>query len=265
MAGGKPNIMYDNSHPVYPQLQQIGKSIIASNPTGFIVFSAHWQAQSEAIEVNTAEKNDLIYDFYGFPGHYYKEKFPNTGSRDLANEILGHLDEAKIPASGRARGLDHGIWACFKVAFDPESNPIRVPIVQVSLPVDSRQPVESLAKTHFALGKALAPLRPKGYQFVVSGIAVHNLRDFDGNSTGHSYAKTFDGALKSAMESSVDEREREMSKLLERSDTRKAHPTLEHLWPIYVGAGLAAREECKQIWTLVEGGLSWGMYKFGDV
>jgi hypothetical protein len=54
------------------------------------------------------------FSFYGFPSHYYKEKFPNVGSKEVANKVLDALKEAGIKAEGVKRGLDHGVWAGFK-------------------------------------------------------------------------------------------------------------------------------------------------------
>ena len=53
--------------------------------------------------------------FYGFPSHYYKERFPNVGSKELAAQIMGLLKSNDIAVSAVSRGLDHGVWACFKV------------------------------------------------------------------------------------------------------------------------------------------------------
>ena len=56
--------MYDTSHPVYPQLGKIGKEITQKvKPKAIVVFSAHWQGGKSTIEVNTAEKTDLIYEY----------------------------------------------------------------------------------------------------------------------------------------------------------------------------------------------------------
>lgn len=81
------------------------------------------------------------------------------------------LHTAGIKAEGVRRGLDHGVWASFMCAFNPEKNPLSIPIVQVSLFDDFE------ADLHFKLGKAIAPLREEGVQIIVSGMAVHNLRD----------------------------------------------------------------------------------------
>jgi len=113
------------------------------------VFSAHWQAAQDKIKVNTAESAELIYDFYGFPSHYYKEKYPNVGSKEIAQKVINAIQDAGMKAEGVTRGLDHGVWTSFKCgthkcifriecghlvaktleqpAFDQEENPLNVP------------------------------------------------------------------------------------------------------------------------------------------
>jgi aromatic ring-opening dioxygenase catalytic subunit (LigB family) len=54
------------------------------------------------------------FSFYGFPSHYYKEKYPNVGSKEVAHKVLDSLKDAGIQAEGVKRGLDHGVWASFK-------------------------------------------------------------------------------------------------------------------------------------------------------
>jgi 4,5-DOPA dioxygenase extradiol len=161
------------------------------------------------------------------------------------------------------RGLDHGVFAPFLVAFDPEKNPLNVPVVQVSL-FDSEDPAQ-----HQALGRALAPLREEGVLVICSGMAVHNLRDFRssyGRLGNQPYAVSFDEALKEAAEqSSAEARDKAMVALLQRSDARKAHPSFEHLLPVHVAAGAAGDDRGKQLWTLPEGSMSWAQYRFGEV
>jgi 4,5-DOPA dioxygenase extradiol len=108
--------MYDKAHPAFSQLQKLGLEITQKvKPKAIVVFSAHWQADKKnTIEVNEAEETELIYDFFGFPPHYYKEKFPNRGSKAIASQIVELLKDAGIEAKGVKRGLDHGVWASFK-------------------------------------------------------------------------------------------------------------------------------------------------------
>jgi len=204
--------------------------------------------------------------FYGFPKHYYEHKFPSTGSPSLAAKVGELLKDAGIKSKAVKRGLDHGVFASFSILFPPSSpNDLfpNIPIVQVSLPSPSNSP-----SRYFAFGKALQPLRDEGIVIICSGMAVHNLRDLFTNpdpSKPMPYTKTFDEALRAAVEGDNAGREQRMGDLLKRSDARKAHPTWEHLWPVYVAAGAGGDGVGKRIWTLCEGSLSWGMFKFGEV
>ncbi len=56
-------------------------------------------------------------------------------------------------------------------AFEPETNPLNVPLVQVSL-FNTEDPDQ-----HYRLGQAVASLREQNILIIVSGMAVHNLRD----------------------------------------------------------------------------------------
>ena len=56
--------MYEVDHPAYKKLQDIGQEITTKvKPKAVVVFSAHWQAGTNTIEVNTKEKTDLIYEY----------------------------------------------------------------------------------------------------------------------------------------------------------------------------------------------------------
>ncbi|KAF2159266.1 hypothetical protein M409DRAFT_71153 [Zasmidium cellare ATCC 36951] len=263
LSHGGPNIMEDYDHPAYSKLQEIGREITQKvKPKAVVVFSAHWQGYRDTIEVNTAESQGLIYDYYGFPAHYYEFQYPNKGSPELAEKVLGLLQDAGIKAEGVRRGLDHGVFAPFKCAFDPEKNPLNVPIVQVSL-FDIEDP-----NMHYALGKAIASLREDGVLIIASGMAVHNLRDLGrtmGRPGATEYAYSFDQALKDAVEQPPEARQKAMEELLNRKDARRAHPTFEHLLPIHIAGGAAHDEEGKRFWTLPQGSMSWAQYRFGEI
>lgn len=56
--------MYNKDHAVFPVLQDIGKEITQKvRPKAVVVFSAHWQAKPDLIQVNNAVETDLIYEF----------------------------------------------------------------------------------------------------------------------------------------------------------------------------------------------------------
>jgi 4,5-DOPA dioxygenase extradiol len=266
LSHGGPNTCHDSSHPVYPKLNSIGKEITSQvKPSAIVVFSAHWQSGSgpNTIEVNTASNPlPLIYDFYGFPDHYYKTEFPYRASGEVSQRVVDVLKEGGVKAVGVQRGLDHGVWVPFKVVFEGHEEQMP-PIVQVSL-FDSED-----AGEHLRLGRAVAKLREENILIVVSGMAVHNLGDLRFTMMDPKplpYTVSFDEALRQAVESEPgSERDRNMKELVERSDARKAHPTFEHLLPIHIGAGAAGSDRGTRLWTMGEGSLSWAQFRLGEI
>lgn len=80
-----------------------------------------------------------------------------------------------------------------------------------------------------------------------------------------SYSSTFDDALKYAATSVPEGRKEKMMELMKRSDFRQAHPTLDHILPMYVAAGAAGESTGERLWTMPEVSLSWAQYRFGEV
>lgn len=183
----------------------------------------------------------------------------------MAKEVCNVLEEKGVACERERRGLDHGVWVPFKCLFNPKTNPIptSIPILQLSLYNNEN------ASLHYSLGKALAPLREQGYLIICSGMAVHNLRDLRftfGTDKVMDYVHTFDEALRQAVaEAEPGEGRRvAMEQLVSRSDARKAHPTFEHLLPIFVAAGAAEKEKAERVWTLGEMSMSWAQFRFGN-
>ncbi|KAJ4135865.1 hypothetical protein NW768_003467 [Fusarium equiseti] len=261
---GGPDVQYNTRHPVYPVLQQIGKEITQNvKPKAVVVFSAHWMGEKDTIHINNEVDTDLIYDFYGFPEHFYEAKYPSKGSPELASKIMLMLSEAGIQSYGMKRGLDHGVFSGFHVAFNPETNPLNVPLVQVSL-FKSEDP-----HAHYALGRAVSALREEGIVIIGAGMSVHNLRDmhhmFEGNTEPLPYVVSFDNALKEAAEADPAVREEKMAAICKRGDAKQAHPFMDHLMPVFIAAGAAGEDKGKQTWTLHEGSFGWSQFRFGDV
>ncbi|AEO65071.1 uncharacterized protein THITE_2111662 [Thermothielavioides terrestris NRRL 8126] len=260
---GGPDVQYNKTHPVYPVLQSLGKEITQKvKPKAVVVFSAHWQAEPNEVHLNNAEDTDLIYDFYGFPPEYYKATFPSKGSPALASRILSLLSGAGIKAKGLKRGLDHGVFSGFNVAFSPEENPLQCPLVQVSL-FNSEDP-----DAHYRLGQAVAALRDENIVIICTGMSVHNLRDLRfswGSSTPLPYVVSFDNALKEAVEADPSVRQERMAAVTKRPDAKQAHPWMDHLMPVYIAAGAAGEDKGTQLWTLHEASMAWAQYRFGEV
>ncbi|KAH6855199.1 Extradiol ring-cleavage dioxygenase, class III enzyme, subunit B [Chaetomium sp. MPI-CAGE-AT-0009] len=260
---GGPDVQYNTTHPVYPVLQAIGKEITQKvKPKAVVVFSAHWQAEPNEIHLNNAVDTDLIYDFYGFPPKFYKATFPSKGSPEIASQILTLLSDAGIKAKGLKRGLDHGVFSGFNVAFGPDENPLTCPLVQVSL-FNNEDP-----DAHYRLGQAVASLRDENIVIIGTGMTVHNLRDFRtarGQPTPLPYVASFDNALKEAVEADPGVRQERMAAVAKRPDARQAHPWMDHLMPVYVAAGAAGEDKGTQTWTMHEACFAWAQYRFGEV
>ncbi|KAF2810305.1 Extradiol aromatic ring-opening dioxygenase [Mytilinidion resinicola] len=263
---GGPNFLESTNHPAYAKLAAVGREITTKvKLKAVVVFSAHWQGGPNTIRINVAEKTDQIYDFYGFPPHFYEYNYPYIGSPEVAEKVIEKLEGAGIEVERVKRGLDHGVWAGFMVAFDPKKNPLNVPIVQVSL-YDNED-----SDQHYRVGQALESLRDEGVLIIGAGMAVHNLHDYRktlqarGAGKTMPYAFSFDEALKEAATADPEERRAKMAALMRRSDAREAHPTWEHILPIHIAAGAASSGLGEQIWTLPEGSLSWAQYRFGEL
>jgi 4,5-DOPA dioxygenase extradiol len=113
---GGPNFIENTQHPAYSKLGEVGREITTKvKPKAIVVFSAHWQDSPTRIQINAAEDTDIIYDFFGFPPHYYKYQFPNKGSSELADRVIDKLGGVGIEVQKVKRGLDHGVWAGFVV------------------------------------------------------------------------------------------------------------------------------------------------------
>ncbi|KAL5375021.1 hypothetical protein DPSP01_011511 [Paraphaeosphaeria sporulosa] len=111
---GGPNFMENTHHPAYAQLTSVGNEITTRvKPKAIVVFSAHWQGGHTSIAINAAEETDIIYDFYGFPKHYYEFKYPSKGSPELADKVATLLEKSGVKIEKVKRGLDHGVWVRF--------------------------------------------------------------------------------------------------------------------------------------------------------
>src|SRR5215210_903068 len=56
-------------------------------PSSILIVSAHWQTAPMAI--SATETVPLVYDFYGFPEHYYRLQYAAPGAPELAAKVRG--------------------------------------------------------------------------------------------------------------------------------------------------------------------------------
>ena len=134
------------------------------------------------------------------------------------------LVSALVCTPGRnspASVINPSYLCAYRLAFDPEQNPLNVPLVQVSL-YNNEDP-----DLHYRLGQAVASLRDEGIVIIGAGMSVHNLRDYRfamSSPIPQRYTVSFDEALKEATESPPAERQARMAEVTKRPDAREAHP-----------------------------------------
>jgi len=119
-------------------------------PKAILMISAHWEDAPLAIGATTTVP--LIYDFYGFPEHYYQVTYPTPGAPELADRVRKLLHTPGMPTQDfPERGLDHGAYVPLREMY-PDAD---IPVLQISLPtLDPRRLVD--------MGRKLAPLRDEG-------------------------------------------------------------------------------------------------------
>jgi aromatic ring-opening dioxygenase catalytic subunit (LigB family) len=202
-----------------------------ATPRAFVVVSGHWEEPVPTVSARS--DSSMLYDYYGFPEHTYRIRYPAPGSLDVAAEVEGLLADAGFhPATEHARGYDHGVFVPFSL-IAPDAD---IPLVPVSL-IDGLDPAR-----HLALGAALAPLRDRGVLIVGSGMSFHNLRALYGGADVLTRSRRFDAWLDEAVTGDPAARDEKLIHWSSAPEARYAHPREEHLLPLMVAAGAAEGE-----------------------
>jgi 4,5-DOPA dioxygenase extradiol len=201
-------------------------------PDAILVVSAHWE--TELPTVSTADHPETIYDFGGFAPELRQIRYEAPGAPDIARRAAGLLRAAAIPCEqDPSRGLDHGAWVPL-LMVRPQAD---IPVFQLSVQ-PRRDP-----HWHYAVGRALAPLRDQGVMILASGSFTHDLRSYfplmrDGeNPPEPEWVTRFADWMVARLEAG------DLAALLDyRAQAPEAvrnHPTDEHLLPLYVALGAA--------------------------
>ena len=202
-------------------------------PRAVVIISAHWDTAVPT--VGTAARLETIHDFWGFPEELYAIRYPATGCREAAEEVIQAIAAAGLPvARDEVRGLDHGAWVPLRLMF-PDAD---VPVIPLSL--QSRGGPQAA----FELGRALAPLAAKGFLIIGSGSITHNLRDFQ--MAWHNGGQTPDYVRAFADWFAERSASNDVPALLDyrhlAPSAARAHPTDEHLLPFYVALGAGGEQ-----------------------
>ncbi len=248
--------------PWMPQMRGMLKNLEASlaampaelpePPKAVLVVSGHWEDDDFA--VMSSPKPPMVYDYGGFPPEMYQISYPAPGAPDLAARTASLIAEAGLPTRLDAtQGFDHGTYAPLAVMY-PQAD---VPVYQVAI-----QHRYDPAR-HFALGRALAPLRDEGVLIVGSGLSYHNLRLF--GPAARTPSEAFDHWLSGVMAMPSDQRTAALADWAQAPHARVCHPREDHLVPLFVALGAAEGDKATRSYhdEFLFGGVTASSYRMG--
>ena len=242
--------------------KQIAKNI--EKPRAILMFSAHWITENET-RISMSENPEMIYDMGGFPPELYQVRYDAPGSKKIAEEICSVIaknDQVQVSEKSEngllrasqwqnpqtqiildpKRWYDHGVWSTLIHLF-PAAD---IPVITMSL--DYRSTPHDLV----GLGASLAILRERGILIVGSGNIVHNLGVIDWSwERIHPWAVEFDARFARWLESGKNSPEWE-SLMDFRSwwdISRLAHPSYDHLLPIFPLMGASSAADIVEFYT----------------
>ncbi|MEV0123361.1 class III extradiol ring-cleavage dioxygenase [Streptomyces sp. NPDC050703] len=220
LSHGAPPLADD---PVWPG-ELAAWSAALPRPRAILMVSAHWEEAPLAL--GATETLPLVYDFWGFPEHYYGVTYEAPGAPELAASVRALLRAPGLPVQDVPdRGLDHGAYVPL-VEMYPDAG---IPVLQISLPtLEPRRLMD--------IGRRLAPLRDEGVLIVGSGFFTHNLAALR-QSGVPSWSAEFDAWGREALERT------DVDALLDFTAKSPAghlaHPRTEHFAPLFVTLGAA--------------------------
>jgi 4,5-DOPA dioxygenase extradiol len=195
-----------------------------------VVVSPHWDTPIPTVSMAT--QLETIHDFYGFPEELYQLQYPATGCPEVAQEVVLALQSAGFEvAQDNAHGLDHGAWQPLRQMF-PDAD---VPIVPLSMQMRGG-PAHA-----YRIGQALSTLTDKNIWVIASGNITHNLRDWhmvaSTNKQTPGYVQGFADWVEEKLK--AHDAQALIHYRQHSAQGRQAHPSEDHLLPLFVALGAA--------------------------
>lgn len=224
-------------------LSQWAREIDAASltPSAVLVMSPHWM--TSGLHVTGAAQPGTWHDFGGFASELYDLQYPAAGCPQLAAAVQQRALLAGLEVHLDAqRPFDHGAWVPMMHLWPTAT----IPMVQLSLPA------AATPRSLLALGEALAPLREQGVMVIGSGSMTHNLGDvFRSIQTSADnelpYVRPFADWVIGALQAPDAERLCDFERLAPRA--ARAHPTTEHLLPLFFARGAVMDGDKLQVLT----------------
>lgn len=200
-------------------------------PRAILVVSAHWEAAPLALGATSTIP--LVYDFWGFPDHYYQVTYPAPGAPELADAVEALMPDSLPVVRQPSRGLDHGAYVPLTVMY-PDAD---IPVLQMSLPTSD--PLQLID-----LGRRIAPLCDEGVMVIGSGFTTHGLpflTEWRPDARAPQWSQEFDAWTHETLaRGDVDE----LMDFRNRAPGMPyAHPTVEHFSPLFVALGAGSDVE----------------------
>jgi aromatic ring-opening dioxygenase catalytic subunit (LigB family) len=227
-------------------------SQLPAPPKAVLMISGHWEARE--VRVMHSAQPPMVYDYTGFPEHTYAIRYPAPGAPALAERAADLIGAAGLPvALDDAQGFDHGTFVPAYLMY-PKAD---VPVFQVSM-MEDYDP-----QAHFALGRALAPLRDEGVLIVGSGLSYHNLRLFGPGAREPSEA--FDAWLNATLARDPASRTAALLDWEAAPHARTCHAREDHLVPLFAALGAAEDAPATQVFhqKMIFGGVTASSWRFG--
>ena len=239
--------------PVRERLAELAADL--PRPQAILIATAHWLSVQP--RVGGAAQPETVHDFFGFPAALYDIRYPAPGAPALADRALQLLAGAGVQATLDPRqGLDHGAWVPLRLLY-PDAD---IPVVPLSI-----QPERDPAH-HLAVGRALAPLRDEGVLVIGSGSITHNLGELRmgyGAEREAPYVRPFIAWVEERL--GAGDVDALLDYRRQAPFAQRAHPTDEHLLPLFVALGAAGTQPTAQ---RIDAGIDHGIlamdiYRFG--
>lgn len=218
--------------PFWNALHNLGESLKNTNEIkAALVVSAHWCTRGTFVNISSEQQQ--IYDYYGFPKHYYDPVYHAKGAPEIAHEV-----KKIVPSISETTdwGLDHGAWPMLMHLF-PNAD---VPVFQMSIDYYASPTY------HFELGKQLKSLRERGVLIIGSGSLIHNLQmAMQKMSAEDMKPYGWESEYDTWIKKQLDERNFDNIINYERSHKlgKLAAPTPDHYVPVLYSLGLMDKKD----------------------
>lgn len=196
-----------------------------------LVVSAHWCTKGTYVNISPEQKQ--IYDYYGFPEHYYDPKYHAKGAPEIAHAVKNIVPSV---TETEEWGLDHGAWPMLMHLF-PEAN---IPVFQMSIDYYAKPAY------HYELGQQLNSLREKGVLIIGSGSLIHNLQLVGQKfSTGDMTPYGWEAEYETWVKKQINQRN--FANIINYRSSHKlgklAAPTPDHYVPVLYSLGLTTAKD----------------------